>query len=229
MFLSRIDLAPSAVARPEVRSRLQTAYGIHQLLWDLFSDVPDRTRDFLFREEDREQLDPGESAFRAYTLSVRRPVDRTGLFLIQDRQLDPVLAEGDRLRFSARVNPVVRHSDDQRKHKQRHDVVMDAKRKLVTASAPLPPLPEIVQQATLGWLRKQAALGGFAFVDGEVSADGYRQHRFRKRGGAEIRLSTVEIEGVLTVTDPIRFREAWGRGLGPAKGFGCGLLLLRRN
>lgn len=228
MFLSRIDLRPNAVASPDVRAQLRSAYGIHQLLWGLFSDTPDRTRDFLFREETRDRLDPSESAFRAYTLSARRPVDRTGTLVVEERVLEPVLEQGDRLRFSTRVNPVVRHYEDARKHKQRHDVVMDTKRRLLAENASLPQLPDLVRQASLEWFRKQSALGGFSFGDDDVAADGYRQHRFRKRGGAEVRLSTVDLEGVLTVVDPERFRETWCKGLGPAKGFGCGLIMLRR-
>ena len=38
--------------------------------------------------------------------------------------------------------------------------------------------------------------------------------------------STVDYQGVLTVTDPIRFHEAFTRGIGSAKAFGFGLLVI---
>lgn len=227
MYLSRIDLLPAAASRPAIRSRLGNSYGLHQVLWDLFSDSPDRQRDFLFRQEDLSQPAADSPLLRTFTLSEREPVDRLGNFFIETRVLDPVFGTGDRLGFSVRVNPTIRHHEDARKNKARHDVVMDAKRQW-NGDGPQPSSQELVQSATLGWLRRQAERGGFDFAEGEVTADGYRQHRFRKNGKNEVRLSTVDLEGVLTILDPDRFRALWQQGLGPAKGFGCGLLLLRR-
>lgn len=50
---------------------------------------------------------------------------------------------------------------------------------------------------------------------------------FRKgnRGG---KLVTVTFEGVLNVTDPAHLIRLLENGVGPAKAFGCGLLLVRR-
>jgi CRISPR system Cascade subunit CasE len=38
--------------------------------------------------------------------------------------------------------------------------------------------------------------------------------------------NAVEFRGILTVTDPARFRETFARGIGSAKGFGFGMLAL---
>ena len=38
--------------------------------------------------------------------------------------------------------------------------------------------------------------------------------------------AAVELQGVLEVTDPAQFRDTFRRGLGPAKAFGFGLLVL---
>jgi len=40
--------------------------------------------------------------------------------------------------------------------------------------------------------------------------------------------STVDFQGILTVTDPELFRKALYEGLGKSKAFGCGLMLVRR-
>ena len=63
-----------------------------------------------------------------------------------------------------------------------------------------------------------------------VRADGYRQYEFSKRAGKQpVRLSTVDFTGILVVANPSCFlQDALCRGLGPAKGFGCGLMLVRR-
>ena len=60
-------------------------------------------------------------------------------------------------------------------------------------------------------------------------ADGYTQHRLHKPGTERaITFSTLDYVGRLRVTDPERFRAALFGGIGHARGFGCGLLLVRR-
>ncbi|MCI0421919.1 MAG: type I-E CRISPR-associated protein Cas6/Cse3/CasE [Acidobacteria bacterium] len=51
---------------------------------------------------------------------------------------------------------------------------------------------------------------------------------WRQRHGKKIELSTLDFEGVLLVTEPDRFLRALLSGIGPAKAFGCGLMLVRR-
>ncbi len=50
----------------------------------------------------------------------------------------------------------------------------------------------------------------------------------KRNGGKQVSLSTLEFNGVLTVADPKLFLETLYEGIGPAKGFGCGLMLVRR-
>ncbi len=59
-----------------------------------------------------------------------------------------------------------------------------------------------------------------------MRADGY--HTWQKHGAKSIKLSMLDLEGFLMVVDPKAFAEALYNGVGPAKGFGCGLLLVRR-
>ncbi len=48
---------------------------------------------------------------------------------------------------------------------------------------------------------------------------------FEKNGQPGLH-SAVEFEGVLTVTDPAKFHETFTRGIGSAKAFGFGLLVI---
>ena len=110
----------------------------------------------------------------------------------------------------------------------RHDVVMDAKRRMNWSSlAPdeRPTLAHLAQDAGSRWLQAREGRLGCRFDADRLRADGYRAHRMRGRG---IRLSTLNFEGELTVTDTARFSDALLHGIGPAKSFGCGLLLVRR-
>ena len=208
---------------PAFWARVQDAYHAHSLIWDLFSDGPERERDFLFRQEEHRGL-PG-----FLTVASRAPSSRNGTWVVETKPYDPVLREGMRLGFALRANPV-RTAKNEKGQRVRHDVVMDAKWRLKTTDPdrPLPPQPALVREAGLAWLAARAEKHGFDFSQGEVTADGYARLRLVKNGGGPpIRLSTIEFGGLLTVTDPDRFGAALLSGIGAAKGFGCGLLLVR--
>lgn len=225
MFFSRIRLQPRAASDPSFFARVADAYEAHSLVWDLFSDGPDRERDFLYRQEAHEGL----PAF--YTLSKRRPADRNGTWIVESKEFAPHLRAGQRLGFMLRANPI-RSSWDQEKGKHhRHDVVMAAKRRLKETEPDRTRWPaeaDLVQEAGLAWLAQRAERCGFTFASGEVLADGYRQQVFKKTQVARpIQISTIDYTGTLTVTEPEAFLGALQGGIGPAKGFGCGLLLVR--
>jgi CRISPR-associated protein Cas6/Cse3/CasE, subtype I-E/ECOLI len=105
---------------------------------------------------------------------------------------------------------------------------MEAKTLLKQKQADLPRESELVQQAGFMWLALKGEANGFSVRDEEVRADGYSQYRFTKpKGKHSVSLSTIEFNGVLTVTDPDLFVKTLYRGLGPAKAFGCGLMMVR--
>lgn len=80
------------------------------------------------------------------------------------------------------------------------------------------------------WLLDRAASHGFSVSPEGIRADSYRQHRLSKgKGNQPVTFSTVDFNGILTVTEPNVFVEkCLFDGIGPAKGFGCGLMLVRR-
>lgn len=51
---------------------------------------------------------------------------------------------------------------------------------------------------------------------------------WRQQRGKGIELATQDFEGDLTVTEPEKLIVSLLSGVGPAKAFGCGLLLVRR-
>ena len=57
-----------------------------------------------------------------------------------------------------------------------------------------------------------------------LRVEGYAQHRGK---GGELRISTVDFSGYLQVGDAEALRQALFAGVGHAKAFGCGLLLVR--
>ena len=64
-------------------------------------------------------------------------------------------------------------------------------------------------------------------ANAKLQVDAYEQSKASKRDH-NIRFSAVDFSGELLVTNPELFQPALCNGLGHAKAFGCGLLLVRR-
>ena len=191
----------------------------HHLMWYLFADGPERQRDFLWR-----QTSPG--AF--LVLSSRPPKDPHELFdLAEPKPFAPELKSGDTLVFSLRANPVVRRRDSERQRSIKHDVVMDRLRAFGQDERAARRL-DVVRASSLDWFKRQGSTAGFDFHSAEVSVDGYAGHRVARRKGSFLSFSTVDFEGLLTVSDPELFLAALPKGFGASKAYGCGLMLIRR-
>jgi len=216
-YISRVILDPEATPADIAASAAGDSYGEHQRLWSLFSDRPDRQRDFLYRRE--------TGRWPTYLVVSAREPGGTAAWRVETKPYRPRLVSGQRLRFVLRANPVIRSRDDDgRQH--RHDVVMRAKRAARENGTP-PGEEELLREAAVPWLAQRGPRHGFDVNEREVVVDSYHQHQIPRRGGRSIRFSTVDYEGILTVGDPERLLRSLGEGIGPSKAFGCGLLLVR--
>ncbi len=220
MFMSRITLSPAAGLRDLAAVAAADAYADHRLIWSFFPREDPR-RSFLFRRMETR----GRPSF--LVVSPEEPVSPSPAWIVESKLYTPRFQAGQRLAFSLRVNPVVRRRTDDGRQR-RDDVVMDAKHRFKEEHPGEPvPMAKLVQDAGATWLQARAERLGFAFDPRLVRCDGYREHRLARRTGT-VRFSTIDIEGLLTVTDPERFVETLFTGIGPSKAFGCGLLLVRR-
>jgi CRISPR system Cascade subunit CasE len=80
------------------------------------------------------------------------------------------------------------------------------------------------------WLMDKGKSHGFVLVRDnrlKFQAEAYQWHALSKKG-KNAGFSSVDFEGEIEVTDTELFSEALINGIGPAKGFGCGLMLIRR-
>ena len=192
----------------------------HHLVWLLFSDQPDRRRDFLWRE-----ISPGVF----FVLSAREPVDRHSIFEVAaPKHFVPELRSGDILSFSLRANPVLRRRTEGGDLKK-HDVVMDRLREI-------PPeeragqRPPVTRAAGLSWLNEQSSRSGFDLDGMPVAIDGYNQVRVSRPGQTRpMTFSVLDFNGRLIVNDPGRLVDSIVTGFGSARAFGCGLMLIRRD
>lgn len=105
-------------------------------------------------------------------------------------------------RFQLRANPTFRRASDHRR------------------------LAIFDEAALRDWFARKFEAAGCEVGDLELSAP--RKLQFRKGGGARPgTLCAVDASGALVVKDEEAFRAAFDAGIGPAKGFGFGLLLLQ--
>ncbi|GFM37359.1 type I-E CRISPR-associated protein Cas6/Cse3/CasE [Desulfovibrio psychrotolerans] len=221
MWISKLVLDPRHAARSGL-------YDTHRLLWNLFADRPDRKRDFLFREQD----DP----HTFLTVSHRQPHDAEGWWTTQIKPYAPKLQQGEGIAFSLRANAVVKRNIDGKQ--RRFDVMQDARIRLQERqpgidASDLPVRAGLAQSAGMEWLLKRQQELGLSIDPGCVQVDGCRVERFIKRNphagrSHTISLGIMDMQGTAQVEDPQKLLRVLFQGVGPAKGFGCGLLLVRR-
>lgn len=214
--------------RDAVHERLNGPYADHQWLWRWFPAERGAPRDFLFRQREADGIP------RYYVVSRRAPVDEGGAWQAQTRDYSPQVHEGERLQFELRANPTVRHGRDGKS--KRHDVVMEAKKKLLSERGLIrwsdwmgddkPSVQAVAHPACNAWLQRRGEVMGFEPDAGALVVESYVQHE--EKPDKALCFSTVDLSGQLTVTDPQAFRTALLGGVGSAKAFGCGLLLVRR-
>ena len=154
---------------------------------------------------------------------------------VETKPFAPHLVAGQLLGFSLRANPV-RQSGANPKfgvaRTTRHDVVMHALKALPPAQRAAA-RPAIIQSEGRAWLEAQAVRSGFALLPFDeddatsLKIDGYDQLRFERLGQKGV-ISVLEFDGLLRVIEPDLFLAKLGAGFGRAKGFGCGLMLIRR-
>lgn len=206
MFLSRVEIPWDLARNP---------YDIHRQLWRLFPGEAKETRrnseelrqGFLFRIEDNQVGRP----VRLLVQSRRSPETAADLIVVGTRELQPQPAVGQRLGFLLTANPIKAITDRQR----------EAKSGKASEKCRVPLIQEADQHQWL--IRKLANAGNVEVVSMLPHAPIY----FRKgnRGGKVV---TVTFEGVLRVAKPEALIAKLENGIGPAKAFGCGLLLVRR-
>jgi CRISPR system Cascade subunit CasE len=248
MYISRANLKHDVITNKEFwrfSRDFGDNYRVHRTIWSLFASNPDKQRDFLYRQDEKN----GFPLF--YIVSKQEPDANMDLWHIESKEYKPLLSAGQKLIFSLRANPIITRWNEKGEHK-RHDIVMDAKNRMEgegISNNKRSTIPEIVQEEGFEWLRKKGVSNGFEVKEGQVIATSYRCNRFYKpkgknsevegkysvaegkhsepKGRHSVNISTIDFSGVLTITDPVSLTNALYKGIGPAKSFGCGLMLIR--
>ena len=216
MFLTRFEINP---ARRATRALLASPQRVHAAVLAAFppghADPTPEGR-VLWR------VDQHQHEIALYLLSPQEPdlthlVEQVGwptTHTWQTRPYGPLLqrlASGQRWAFRLTANPT-------RSSRKNSEATRSQRFGHVT----------VAQQTQ--WLLDRAGRNGFAIPDTQHKepdvAVHARDHRAFPRDGATVTLRTARFEGILEVTDPDLLRHALVHGIGPAKGYGCGLLTL---
>lgn len=228
LYLSRLTLnrraglaAIAPLLDPADAGRAADAH--HRLIWTLFGDRRDRARDFLWRAD-------GKGRF--FVLSARRP-EATDLFEPPEiKAFAPVLAAGDRLGFALRANATKTRKTGEKtarggERKAHDDIVMRRLKPLASGRAEQ--RLAVAGQEAAAWLDLQGQRAGFRQLESAVedyATVALPGHRGRRAGQPQFGI--LDLTGAIEITDSAAFLGALARGFGRAKGYGCGLMLIRR-
>ena len=203
MYLSRVRLMPG---------RLDNAWQWHRALWTLFPGIerkPNESAPFLYRME-RMNLAQGAEVLMQSAIEPKQLSARAQLLAV--RQFDPKPSEGQMLAFrlTANVTKAIRDKDK-------------PERKIR--------VPLIKEEQQRAWLERK--LGEAASNIRNLHIQRHPPLYFRK-GQRPGKIVTVSFEGefvvdnVQTLSRLLKGDADHPSGIGPAKAFGCGLMLIRR-
>jgi len=194
---------------------IRDSYTWHQLVWRAFPDRDRHKRDFLTRLDDKPR------GAQLLIVSPTEPVRPDWLGRADSwgtKAIPPAYFQPRRYRFQLHANPTykpVTGKDGQR--------IIDPKRRKRRAI--------VGDEALADWLRRKGETGGFRLSDAAPVEIWTDLQRFVKRpasglGHAGLH-SSADFSGVLEVTDPALFlTKTFVTGIGSAKAFGFGLLVL---
>lgn len=210
----------SWLVRMEVDANTATAicatdsYGWHKRLWDCFPGEPNRKRDYLTR------VDLLEGAFRIWIIALGKPT-RPGWCNSEDfalKEISPSFLSHRYYAFDLRANPI--KTKTQRGPNGETLLREGGKRKQGKR------VPLTKKEDLRAWIYRKGATKGFRILDEKPLEIGPMVGAYFSKKNQSAYHGGVQFRGVLEVTDSGQFVEAYYNGIGSAKSFGFGLLLL---
>lgn len=198
MFLTRI-----LIDKKRIKAlKLWDNYGWHRALWHAFPQLDGESRNFLFRVDDR------RFRFKVLLLSEHEPQKQPWEAQSwETKEIPPEFLSRDTYFFQMKANPTMKKTYSNGK-----------KRRI-----------GLYQEKLLrDWIFRKAEDNGFDIVQSTLTIGGPIDASFwipeEKRKGKHV---SVDFKGMLKVTDQTRFQHAFEQGIGSAKAYGFGLLMLQ--
>lgn len=221
-WLTRLEVN-AEIARTE---GISDSYAWHKRIWECYPDTPNAKRDFLTR------IDQLEGAFRLWILARRKPL-RPQWCPPEGFALKVIAASFLSHRYYAfdlRANPVktlVQRGPNGETLLRSNGKRMNGKR--VPLVQPEELRTWLIHKGKVRCRDKDTGLdvpGGFRIVaEKPLEISPMVESYFRKQGQSGYH-GGVQFRGILEVTNQERFIETYHAGVGSAKSFGFGLLLL---
>lgn len=232
-WLARLEVDAEAIRNQGISDDI---YTWHKMLWQCYPDAPEAKRDFLTR------IDELEGAYRLWVMAKRKPTrpqwcPPDGFAL---KEINPSFLNHRYYAFDLRANPtkslVRRGPNGETLFKVGSDgealLRADGKPKRKHGKR----VPLVEPEELRAWLIHKSEVrckenggdvaGGFKIVEGKpLEILPMVENYFRKRGQSGYH-GGVQFRGTLEVTDRQKFIETYESGIGSAKSFGFGLLLL---
>jgi len=190
------------------RLRIRDAYDWHQRVWQCFPGRDGQPRDFLTR------LDHRREGFRLLIVSPVEPVR-------------PDWCPADSECWKTKPIPEAYFT----RRRYAFQLYANPTKKVTKLGADGSPtkngrrVPLRTREELVGWISRKGEQGGFT-VDEDTLRTFSRDREYFEKNGMRGLHSAVEFQGVLTVDDPPRFHKAFASGVGSAKAFGFGLLVI---
>jgi CRISPR system Cascade subunit CasE len=204
---------------------ISNPYRVHQRLCMAFPDAPQVARDdnhsLLFRIEST--TPPSVLVQSVEQPEWERAFGNAGFLLVEPpkmKEFNPVYQAGERYRFFLRANPTTKKA---------------LPRKDAPVPESCPPHKAFrrfglkTEEEQVAWFHRKAADAGFEATELRVITARPRVSRKSKMEFKDPQIHrAADYTGVLEVRDPEKLRKAIVCGIGPAKGYGFGLLSLAR-
>lgn len=187
--------------------RIRDTYDWHQRVWQAFAGRDGAERDFLIR------VDRKEEAYRVLMLSRTVPAkpDWCPTDCFGTKEIPDAFFSHPQYQFSLLANPTKKLRADN----------PDGSRKKNGRRVPLSTREDLV-----AWFQRKAEAGGFRVNPDSLRTIPRGREFFHKDARSHGTHTAVEFRGELTVTNPVVFRATVANGIGSAKAFGFGLLVL---
>lgn len=223
MYLHKIsfDDEPSSIKQKVD----QDIYLLHQKVWGLVSYRKHQKRDFLYRIE----YDAYQNIKFLYLLAPHMVTPKENIKVAVSPEYQPQVESGESLCFKLRANPIVRKKENGRA--KDCDIVMDAKHQFKRKGQSylnLFSMDELIHNVGMQWLIRKGEHHGFMVKALDVKIDNYQEYSIKAAGKQSFALKTLDFEGKLRITNAGSFKTTLIDGIGRAKAFGCGLMLVKR-
>jgi len=204
LHLTQIHVAYEQAAR---LLKIRDTYDWHQLVWQAFAARDGEARDFLVR------IDQKDEAFRVLVLSRTAPTrpDWCPSAGFATKPIPDTFFNYREFSFSLLANPTkkIRSNAAGERTKNGRRVPLTAREDLLV------------------WLQRKAEAAGFTFDPEATQTVPRGREYFQKEKPRTHGLhAAVEFRGRLRILDPVAFRTAVATGIGSAKAFGFGLLVI---